>query len=575
MRLIKLSANKSSFHTVNFINGLNLIVGKKKNPDDNNLKNTYNGVGKSLLIELIHFCLASDNVIEFKNKLEDWEFTLDYEIEGINHSIVRKCNDQDKVVYDGNEIKMKDFKLLLGRELFYLDGQKYLSFRSLISRFARRDKGSYSNYFNFAKNETPFQKLINTGYLLGIDVDLIQKKHDLKGQLDSVKETKANIENDEVIKKYFYHNRNNKEINIEIKDLQEKIKKLNSDLVSFKVADNYYAIQERANRIKKELQDCENKIVLLFNDLDSIVKSLVIKNDVSVNLIYSLYEEAGFIMPDQVKKRVDDVVDFHQKLTTTRVKRLYDEKKKIESEIDDRQKIKKELGDKLDESLRYLGEHGALDDFVALSEQCSQLKFNLKKLMDYQSLLKEYKDKVGAFKIKFEQENIKTSEYLENSKNIEKNIDLFRTFSKAFYEDKPGGIIISNNEGINQNRFDIIVKIEDDTSDGINEVKIFCFDLTLLLGSFNHQIGFLIHDSRLFSNMDPRQRATLFDIANNYSKEFNRQYIATINEDNLQPILEYYGKEKYKKVIEKNIILELTDESFESKLLGVQLDIEY
>ena len=36
MRLIRLSSNMNSFHTVEFKDGLNLIVGKQANPNDSN-----------------------------------------------------------------------------------------------------------------------------------------------------------------------------------------------------------------------------------------------------------------------------------------------------------------------------------------------------------------------------------------------------------------------------------------------------------------------------------------------------------------------------------------------------------
>ena len=56
MKLLKLRANKESFHTIPFNSkGISLIVAKKRTENE---RNTYNSVGKSLSIALIHFCLA-------------------------------------------------------------------------------------------------------------------------------------------------------------------------------------------------------------------------------------------------------------------------------------------------------------------------------------------------------------------------------------------------------------------------------------------------------------------------------------------------------------------------------------
>lgn len=73
----------SSFKTVKFNpDGLTLIVGVKTNTKENKSTKsdkTYNGVGKSLLIDLVHFCLASQAKDSFKKSLPGWEFTLTFE----------------------------------------------------------------------------------------------------------------------------------------------------------------------------------------------------------------------------------------------------------------------------------------------------------------------------------------------------------------------------------------------------------------------------------------------------------------------------------------------------------------
>lgn len=42
MRLVKLEANRSSFHTIEFKSGINIIVGKQASPSSENDGNTYN-----------------------------------------------------------------------------------------------------------------------------------------------------------------------------------------------------------------------------------------------------------------------------------------------------------------------------------------------------------------------------------------------------------------------------------------------------------------------------------------------------------------------------------------------------
>ena len=108
LRLIKLSANNPGFRTVKFNKiGISLIVGKRENPEIKNLKKTYNGVGKSLMIQLIHFCLASNSLKEFKKKIPDWEFSLEFEIKDESFVSTRNTSEQDTIVLNGKKFKLK------------------------------------------------------------------------------------------------------------------------------------------------------------------------------------------------------------------------------------------------------------------------------------------------------------------------------------------------------------------------------------------------------------------------------------------------------------------------------------
>ena len=54
----KISANQQSFRTVDFQPGFNVVLAEKDDSADD--KDSRNGIGKSSLIEVIHFCLGSD-----------------------------------------------------------------------------------------------------------------------------------------------------------------------------------------------------------------------------------------------------------------------------------------------------------------------------------------------------------------------------------------------------------------------------------------------------------------------------------------------------------------------------------
>ncbi|MFR2766202.1 MAG: DUF2326 domain-containing protein [Clostridium sp.] len=105
-------------------------------------------------------------------------------------------------------------------------------------------------------------------------------------------------------------------------------------------------------------------------------------------------------------------------------------------------------------------------------------------------------------------------------------------FTKRFYPKKRSGLVIKNNSGDNTLRYTLEARIENDSSDGVNEVRMFCFDLLIFVCKVS-KMRFIAHDSRLFANMDPRQRETLFRIVSEVCRTDDLQYICSINEDAL------------------------------------------
>lgn len=105
--------------------------------------------------------------------------------------------------------------------------------------------------------------------------------------------------------------------------------------------------------------------------------------------------------------------------------------------------------------------------------------------------------------------------------------------------------------------------------------RIFCYDLTLLTLKQNHKVDFLFHDGRLFANMDVRQRARVFQLAQEVTSAAGLQYIATLNPDFVSGMRSEFDPAAFDRTITQNVVLELKDDSPEGKLLGIQVDMHY
>jgi uncharacterized protein YydD (DUF2326 family) len=144
VKLISLSSNKSSFHEIRFNRaGISIILGKQANPEQSDSQKTYNGVGKSLVIALIHFCLGSSKVDELKEKLPGWDFSLAFEISGEEYISTRSTGEQNKILLNGKSLSISKFRDKLESLIFETQGPiPNLKFRPIIKRFIRPSKES-------------------------------------------------------------------------------------------------------------------------------------------------------------------------------------------------------------------------------------------------------------------------------------------------------------------------------------------------------------------------------------------------------------------------------------------------
>ena len=578
MRLIKLSANNPGFKTVEFNRtGLSLIVGRRHNNDyTQNKKDTYNSVGKSLSIALVNFCLGSHKNPEFETKLADWEFTLQFELDNTPFTATRKCNNQGIVYLNDEEKPLKEYTDFLASKVFSIpEGAKFLTFRSLLPRFIRPQKASYNSFDNFIPEEQEFQRTINNAFLLGLDIFLILKKYNLKDEFDKIEDMRKAFEKDTIIKSFFEQN-DDDDFEIDVVDLKLKIQKLEQNLSKFEVAEDYHEVVKEADDLKIQIKALDTKAATIRTAIANIDKSLNITPDIPKKRIEQLYKEAMVSLPESVIKQLSEVEDFNKKILDNRSQRLLKEKAGFEKKLYELESASRRLGKLKDSKLDYLNSKSALDEFTKMNEQLKELKIKLDSIEKYRQLKQEYKSKSEELKREFSLENTKTSEYLEKHRQlIESNILIFKALTEEFYEHKRAGIEVKSNENINKNRFEIKAKIDDDKGDGVNDVKIFCFDWTLLLAKHNHTMKFIFHDSRLLSEIDSRQQATLFNVAYDKTIANDLQYIISANQNTLNSLKLEMGEEQYNKIIAEQIVLELTDESEESKLLGIKVDLDY
>jgi uncharacterized protein YydD (DUF2326 family) len=570
MQLISLEANKPSFNKVCFNpTGLTLIIGKSTSTDKSN---TYNGVGKSLLLQIVNFCLGSNKIPAFEQHLSDWEFTLSFKIRDKPYRAVRSALTQNKIYLNDKEYGQAAFNSEMEKMLVNIPKDSpYLTFRTVLSRFYRTGRGSYISGLTTAK-EQPFSSLVNNAFLLELDLDYVYQKRNTRKRYQELENFEKSFKKDPVIKEYYT---GDLDVEFEISRLTQDIKKLEADIKNYNVAENYAAIQSEADSMAENLSQISNRLYYLSTSIKNIRHSMSLYEDMDLEKVFSLYGEITHLFKEGAVKSLENVTSFHKSIHSKRSERLAKELKKLSAAHADEEKSQNSLQKAFNEKMKLLAKSRALDFFAAINAQLTELKNKQSKLLDYKNISAHSKKEMALALNDLSSQEVTTLEYLDAYKAQERPVyNGFSELANEFYPEVPAGISIQNNEGNNQERFKISAKIQNDASDGINEVKIFCYDLNNLINSSVHRFQSIFHDSRLFSDIDPRQRAILFQQAHALTQASNCQYIASINEDQLLTLKEVLSIDEYNEIAE-TIELELKDDSPESKLLGVQIDMQY
>lgn len=444
----------------------------------------------------------------------------------------------------------------------------FLTFRSLLPFFLRPSKSAYVAYDQHAKFGVPYQKQLYNAFLLGLSVHLADKKYQIKTKLVGISNLLSELKKDSILKSFL---EGSQDSTITLVELKLRITKLEKDIKQYEVADDYYEIKEKADELKDKIDEAQNQIHLKKINIKSIDKSLQINPDIERDDIQKIYNESQRVFQNEVRKNLQALEKFYDDLVTKRKKRLLAQKQVIDEKLDVLMKQQNQYKKDFDESMKFLDAHQALDIFTQTHNKLYDLKQQASKLENYQEFKKKCDSEITELKAQLLEQDRKTIAYLaDHTEIIDSILFFFNELAKRFYPQALAGITVENNNGTNQIRYDIEAKIQSDLSDGINSVKLFCYDLTIffLQQGHTHNMNFIFHDSRLFSDIDETHCNELFSIAE--EKFTTNQYIASINQNQLQSL-----QETTQTFIRNHTILVLTDDSDSGKLLGITVELEY
>jgi len=575
-------SDKLSFKTVQFKPGFNVVMADRTK--EATKKDSRNGLGKSTLIEIIHFCLgANKGETLSKKELNNWSFTIDIDIAGKKYAVTRNTTEQSKIVIEGDcsgwpftpdtdkktgarVLSKNDWNRLLGNLMFGLSSDfgdmNYVpTFRSMISYLIRRNgqKGAFLNPFQQFKNQFEWDKQVNNSYLLGLGWEYASKWQVLKDRVKILDQIKQEAQTG-ILKNLIGTLGELEALKVR---LDSQAKQEEENLRVFKVHPQYNNIETEANDLTRRIHQLVNDKISNKRLLEHYEAALEEEVDATSESVTKVYAEAGLKIPDLVTKRIDDVLSFHRQVVANRKGFLKAEIERIKTKIADSEQQELDLTLKRADLMLVLKEHGALVEYTRLQNYHQKTVAEVKDLTIKIENLKKFEQGKSSIRIELELLQQQASiDLAERKIQKEKAILLFNSNSEALYE-TPGVLSID----VSKTGFKFGVSIERSGSHGISNMKIFCYDLTLaqIWAQKQPSPGFLIHDSILFADVDERQKALALELAAKESERLNFQYICTMNSDTI-PRADFSKSFAF----DNYVRLKLSDATDDGGLLGIR-----
>ena len=578
----RISSDQPTFRSVRFEPGFNVVLADRTEASSS--KDSRNGLGKTTIVHIVHFCLGSDGAELAAPQLNDWAFTLDLDLLGKLIRVTRRVGPAaGKVLIDGNTsdwpiqpkkekksgertLKIGEWRVVLGQLMFGLSAEKGVdkfgpTFRALLPYFARNTSHAYTEPFEIFDKQQVWQRQVANAYLLGLEWRHSQELQLLRERDKQLGELKRLVESGVMVGLI------GEDLGaLEARKVQLEVQrdKQAAQLRDFRVVEQYRVIEQEANRLTKEIHTATNQNIEDRRQRDMYASALGEEQAPIDDEIEALYAQAGVDLPDAVRKRLEEVRGFHKQVLVNRQRFLAGEISALNAAIDQRTQQLQTLSFERSRRLAVLREGRALDEFTQLQSLLTKREADLNAVVQRIANWKKLDTGRSELKIEREQLALRARNDFEDREPLRKKaMEAFNVYSEALYE-APGSLVLN----VRPSGLTLDVEIERQQSEGVKQMKVFCYDLTLasIWSARDRSPGFVIHDSPLFADVDERQIARALHLAAKESARLGYQYICMFNSDKLPKTEDY--PEAFD--VEKFVRLRLTDDSPEGGLLGIR-----
>ncbi len=547
----RISSNLESFKSLEFDKGLNIVLADKSEGATD--RQSRNGAGKTSLIELVHFLTGSNagrGNIFCSETLKENTFSINMDV-GLEEVLVERTGSTPSKIRVDRQIKdwpvpaklnkrlevlelsNTDWRENLGAKWFNLDvaqtEEKFKpSLRSLFSYFVRRDEsGGFSDPIQHSYKQQLWDKQVNISYLLGMDWRISQEFQGLREKEKTVKNLRKAVRSGGLGP----HFGRAADLRTKLAVATRKVASTRRQLENFEIIPEYRELEAEASEITVQINGLGEENFIDRQLIRELETSYGEEKEPQKTEIARLYQEAGIVLTDLLKRRLNEVERFHHTVIKNRKSHLSAEIVSAKGRIDERETMKARLDVRRSEIMNILKTGGALEQYTAMHEELARLSSDVETLQQQLSTAEDLESTSSDLQINRNRyEQSLRDDIHERRELLNEAIVIFEELSESLYDQAGSLTIDSSATGL---CFEI--KIDGQRSRGITNMQIFCFDLMLMeiCSRRGHTPGFLIHDSHLFDGVDARQIARALEVAADRSKSGRFQYIFTMNSDSL------------------------------------------
>lgn len=540
------------FSSVEFKDGVNFIFGRKDKESDK--KDSLNGIGKSLLVDLIDFCLLStlksdpsSRLSKAKKYMEGYSIVLEFEIDGKDYLLKRSPSNPNKDIEFGlvetgtkpyTEVEIKP----LLADLIFLNQNyqgKYSNrwLRKLIPFFIKKERpkkgGEFTDPVRYLEEVRPIELNVYHLFLMGIDNTLADKNLNIQ---ENLKEKQPFMDSVEKFVQETYGLENISTAHSEIDKIKRDIKSIETNIASFKLASEYQDAETEANKLTVKIKELWYKNYSNRKNIENYKASYRQDININVNQIENLYKEASELLAGQIKKTLNDAIEFRKQLSNSRKNFLAKEIESINVEVKNNDETISALEEERAKIFGFLSAKAAISD---LSEAYLSLSKRRESLNDLEGKVKMYLD-VSKEKADLKSEEAKlVVEIISFIQDIQANkLPAFRDifveiYNSAYVGNKNESTFDISLKEKTDAKIDINVTFPADLSKGKNRGRTLIYDLAILFHAIRENIRaprFLIHDG-IFDGMYKGHFVHLYEYLEKRKTKERFQYIVTLNEE--------------------------------------------